>query len=748
MLYTMDNTPRFKLIAALGVFALIAPRSVIAQQVADVQLAPVTVTLAVGETRELLATAYDARGDNVASARFVWTSSNPSVARVEADPSVPGIARVTGVSQGLASVEARAGGQAMAAAIQVTGGGVAPGGGGVVGVGAATVLQIDPGSVFLLPTEDVDLKVRFLKDDGSPAAASQVAWRSLRADVATVSPQGSVVGLTPGQGVVEAVTPGGLVARVTVQVAQTPFQFDRELVAVSPGLSDTVRVVVPEQNHRRLEPRRLAWRSTDVSVASVSPLGVVTGVRAGTAQIVVTGYAQENRVPVTVHKAVEILDLAPRPSDGPVAVPLGGSIPFTAIALAADETPVPEAPLTWSLPDTTVASFDAASRSLLGKSLGETELKVRAPGEGLEATWQITVIEGGLALEREEVTLSVGEERPVVASFTDQSGAPVSRASGVTWTSSDPGVLEVDNEGVLTATGFGTARVLVSTPWGSSDSATVFVQGEVVATYASGGNADLYSFDRDRPGQLHQVTDQPGSEVDAQYSPDGTRLVYATDQNGNLDIVVANADGSNPTRLVSTVYEEHSPSWTPDGTAIVFESDFGGTPQIWIMNADGSDQRQLTHDEWSSHQPAVSPNGTTIAYVVRRDDESDIYLMNLDGTNQRNFTTSEANEAYPAWVGDSALAYLAEEEQNRVTTRTVTRMNFMREVEKLSPEGLPVTDFAVSRDGETLAVVVSAQGPQGEESRLYLIPLVGEATPTEVPRPSQGDQMLAPSFRR
>jgi hypothetical protein len=409
---------------------------------------------------------------------------------------------------------------------------------------------------------------------------------------------------------------------------------------------------------------------------------------------------------------VEILDLSPRPSDGPVAVPLGGSIPFTAAALAADETPVPEAPLTWSLPDTAVAAFDAASRSLTGKSLGETELKVRAPGEGLEATWQITVIEGGLALDSEELTLTRGEERPIIASFTDQSGAPVSEASGVTWTSSDPGVLEVDDEGLLSAIGFGTARVLVSTPWGSADSAIVYVQGEVLVTYDSGGSADLYTLDRDQPGELHQVTTEPGSEVDGQFSPDGTRLVYVTDQGGNRDIVAANADGSSPTRLTSTVYEEHSP------------------------------------DEWWSGHPVVSPNGSTIAYVVARDDETDIYLMNLDGTNQRNFTASEINEALPAWVGDSALAYLTEERRNRVMTRTVTRMNFMREVTNLSPEGLPVTDFAISRDGETLGVIVSAQGPQGQESRLYFIPLVGDATPGEVPRASQGDQMLSPSFRR
>jgi dipeptidyl aminopeptidase/acylaminoacyl peptidase len=741
----MDRARTLISLALTIATAAVVPPLLGAQQVAEVQLAPGTVRLAVGERREVLATAYDARGDNIATAKFVWVSSNLAVVMVEADPSLPGIAAVVGVAEGIATIEAKVGNRSASAAIQVLGGGAAP---GPIAAGAATVLQIEPGSVFLLPTEDVDLRARFLLDDGSPAAPSAVTWRSLTPNIATVSSQGSVVGLTSGQGVVEAVSASGLIARVTVQVAQTPFGFDRRVLAVSPDLSDTVRVVVPEQNDRRLEPRRLTWRSTDISVARVSPIGVVTGVGAGQAELIVSGYGQQNRLAVTVHRPVEFLDLVPARDRGPVAVPLGGSIEFSATARAADETPVTEAPVTWSVQDTAVAAFDPASGKLTGKVLGDTELSVSAPGEGLEGTWHISVIEGGLALDPSRLTLGSSERHRLVASFTDQDGTPVSEATGVTWTSTNSLVVEVDEDGNLSPQGFGTARVAASTPWGSADTATVYVLGQVLVTYArASGSVDLYSFDPGQPELLHQVTDQPGSELDARLSFDGTRLVYVSDNSGNRDIFVADADGSNPVQLTTTVAVEGSPCWTPDGTRIIYESYAGGVPQIWIMNADGSEPRQLTQGGEPSREPAVSPNGQTIAFTAVRDDKSDIFLMNVDGSNQRNFTSSNQDEASAEWAADSSLVYLVTERQGRVSTRRVERMNFAREVSRLSPEGLSVDDYAIAAAGDVLAVVVSAEGPAGMESRLYIVPLAGDSVPTEVQRESPRDRLISPSFR-
>ncbi|KPJ92791.1 MAG: hypothetical protein AMS18_06610 [Gemmatimonas sp. SG8_17] len=729
----------------VGCTLLFASQVLSGQQVAEVQVAPVTVTLAVGERKELLASAYDSRGDNIATARFAWTSSSPGVVRVEEDPSVPGIAILFGVGPGLANVEVRVGNRRASAAVQVVSVGAGPAALG--GTGLATVLQIEPGSVFLLPSEDVRLQARFLKDDGSLAAPAMITWRSLRPDIATVTPDGVAVGVSLGQGVIEATSATGLLARVTVQVAQAPFGFGTAVLSLSPAEADSLSVVVPSQNNRMVSARRLVWRSTNDAVVRVSPIGVATGVSAGSAEIVATGFGQESRLRVSVHRPVEFLEVQPTATEGFVALPLGGSITFSATPLASDETAVPEAPLTWVQPDTALAAFDPTSGRLTGKALGETQLQVRGPGEGLEVTWAIHVIVGGLAIDPGAVALSRGARRDLTAFFTDDVGVPVSPASELTWTSSDAGIVAVDGQGGLEAKSFGVANVVATTVWGGADTAAVYVQGEILVTSTRGGQADVFAFDREHPDQFNQVTDQPGNELNAVYSPDGTKIVYVSDEGGGLDLFLVDAVGGNPVRLTSTQSLEASPCWTPDGSKIVYESDATGVTQIWIMNADGSEVRQLTQGEVTNIQPAVSPDGRTIAFTSVREGNYDIYVMDLDGSNQRSFTAAAVNETMPVWVSDSAIAYVSERYERRRPKRTVTVLDSSGQLIALTPEELVVTDFAISPAGDLLAAVVSADGRSGLESRLYLIPLTGEGTPVEVPRAGPKDQLGAPAFR-
>ncbi len=739
------HSVRSALPAALVGCALLAPQISSGQQVAEVQVAPVTVTLAVGERKELLASAYDSRGDNIATARFTWSSSSPGVVRVEEDPSVPGIAALIGIGPGLANVEVRVGNRRASAAVQVVSAGA--GAAALAGAGLATVLQIEPGSVFLLPSEDIRLQPRFLKDDGSLAAPTLITWRSLRPDIATVTPDGVAVGVSLGQGVIEATSATGLLARVTVQVAQAPFGFGTEVLSLSPAEAETLSVVVPGQNNRLVSARRLVWRSTNDAVVRVSPIGVATGMSAGKAEIVATGFGQESRLQVSVHRPVEFLEVQPRATEGFVALPLGGSITFSATPLASDETAVPEAPLTWVQPDTALAAFDPTTGRLTGKALGETQLQVRGPGEGLEVTWAVRVIAGGLAIEPGAIALGRGARRDLTASLTDDIGRSVSPATDLTWTSSDPGIVGVDDQGGLEAKTFGVANVIATTAWGGADTAVVYVQGEILVTSTRGGQADVFAFDRERPDQFNQVTDQPGNELNAVYSPEGTRIVYVSDEGGNLDLFLIDAVGGNRVRLTSTQSLEASPSWTPDGSKIVYESDATGVTQIWVMNADGSEARQLTRGEVTNIQPAVSPDGRTIAFTSVREGNYDIYLMDLDGSNQRSFTAAAVNETMPIWVSDSAIAYVSERYERRRPKRTVTVLNSSGQLTVLTPEELVVTDFAISPTGDLLAAVVSAEGRSGLESRLYLIPLTGEGTPVEVPRADPRDQLGAPSFR-
>jgi hypothetical protein len=78
-------------------------------QVADLTVQPVDVKMKVGETTEVLASAYDRQGNLVSGVQFNWTSNNPSVVTVEPDPAIPELAILTGVGPGLTLVELRVG---------------------------------------------------------------------------------------------------------------------------------------------------------------------------------------------------------------------------------------------------------------------------------------------------------------------------------------------------------------------------------------------------------------------------------------------------------------------------------------------------------------------------------------------------------------------------------------------------------------------------------------------------------------
>src|SRR5882762_10379946 len=105
------------LIIALACFV---PGAAAAQNVAEVQVAPPTVTLRVGERSGLLATAFDRIGNVIPTVRIIWSSNNINVAKVDNNGTV------TGVANGVAIVEARAGARKGQAVVQVVGGGATP----------------------------------------------------------------------------------------------------------------------------------------------------------------------------------------------------------------------------------------------------------------------------------------------------------------------------------------------------------------------------------------------------------------------------------------------------------------------------------------------------------------------------------------------------------------------------------------------------------------------------------------------
>jgi Tol biopolymer transport system component len=139
----------------------------------------------------------------------------------------------------------------------------------------------------------------------------------------------------------------------------------------------------------------------------------------------------------------------------------------------------------------------------------------------------------------------------------------------------------------------------------------------------------------------------------ARWSPDGSRLIFATSFRNPSDIHTSRIDGSDIRPLTSTPANETSPSWSPDGSHVVFISDRDGDRDVFIMDADGTNQRQVTEDLVPEFVPRWSPDGSRIVFGsgLSGIDHREIYVINADGTGLRKVTSTPPgfSAVNPAW---------------------------------------------------------------------------------------------------
>jgi tetratricopeptide (TPR) repeat protein/predicted Ser/Thr protein kinase len=84
-----------------------------------------------------------------------------------------------------------------------------------------------------------------------------------------------------------------------------------------------------------------------------------------------------------------------------------------------------------------------------------------------------------------------------------------------------------------------------------------------------------------------------GNETNPEASPDGKRVAFMSQRDGNWEVYVANLDGSNLQRLTHDSASDGLPTWSPDGRHIAFVSDREGGWAIWVTRPGGSEQRRL-----------------------------------------------------------------------------------------------------------------------------------------------------------
>ena len=187
---------------------------------------------------------------------------------------------------------------------------------------------------------------------------------------------------------------------------------------------------------------------------------------------------------------------------------------------------------------------------------------------------------------------------------------------------------------------------------------------------------DIFSANRDG-SDLKQLTDAPGYDAEASYSPDGKRIVFCSLRDAYPksqlspkdlkqlevdpayfgEIYIMNADGSNQVRLTDAPGYDGGPFFTPDGEHIVWRhfTPDGSQADIYTMRIDGSNVRRLTNFKSMSWAPYFHPSGAYLIFASNKLGFSnfELYLVDSSGRHEPvRVTTTEGFDGLPVFSPD------------------------------------------------------------------------------------------------
>jgi TolB protein len=163
------------------------------------------------------------------------------------------------------------------------------------------------------------------------------------------------------------------------------------------------------------------------------------------------------------------------------------------------------------------------------------------------------------------------------------------------------------------------------------------------------------------------TTPNPDSQVDFDWSPDGTQLVYVdresdTSSENLYRVDVSSGDVSQVT--TDETKNETRPSWSPDGPSIAYQAISlegaaeDGRLDVYKVDVGNGTVDRLTSNQWDDYEPMWSPDGASIAFFSTRDDYHsedgpylwEVYVMQVDGTGERRITRQATRKSDASWA--------------------------------------------------------------------------------------------------
>ncbi|HXF85035.1 MAG TPA: protein kinase [Anaerolineales bacterium] len=249
----------------------------------------------------------------------------------------------------------------------------------------------------------------------------------------------------------------------------------------------------------------------------------------------------------------------------------------------------------------------------------------------------------------------------------------------------------------------------VSTPLGGG-------YGQIAFASARTGVPQIYLINVDGTG-LTMLTNMENGACQPTWSPDGTQLVFISPCRARLEfyenvgyndssLYLINADGTGLKSLTTVPGSDFDPAWSPDGTRIAFASLRDGRKEIYVLTLETGIVVRLTNStgDVENIQPSWSPTGDQIAYTVKRFGAYQVWAMSATGEGNVQLVRSGQQlwDYLPVWSPDGGTILF--NQRNLAPTRpwlmsiryedrgstNPTRLNLLPPIEDInfSPDGL------------------------------------------------------------
>ena len=393
--------------------------------VSSVSLNTYSLVMAVGYEVSLQASVTP---ENATYNHVTWTSSDTSIATVNQ------IGTVTAVSKGDVVITAAAESKAARCTIKVS----------------ELGLTLTPSRLSIAVGEHQVISASITPDS---ASGTPIAWTSSNENVATVDQNGTITGVGEGDAVITAQT-GSTQAfcDVSVIIPVTSVTLNKENLTLTEGESEYLTCTVVPDNATH---RNVVWTSSNKRIVSVNSDGLVTANRPGKAEIIATAGGESASCPVEV--LAKVIPVTAVNISKSSAVLVEGNYLFlyayVSPSNATDKT------VTWTSSDTSVATVAQNGRVM---ALAPGDVVITAQSGDVSATCSIRVRPSYIPVET--ITLNKTSIE-LTETFFERLSATITPDDAtdqtMTWSSSNPEVASVDQNGIVRALKEGSATITV-----------------------------------------------------------------------------------------------------------------------------------------------------------------------------------------------------------------------------------------------------------------------------------------------